>query len=194
MSTITTALVTPDLWGDIQHALTGGGDGATCQCVWPLMRGKDWKRTTRTQREEVFHQEIDRGPAPGLLAFVDGEAAGWIRIGPRPELQRIRFTRAIAAATQEDFEDESVWAVTCFVVRREHRRAGLNTVLLHAAIDHARASGARVVEAYPVDTARGTRHPNELFHGTASTFERAGFIVVGELTQGRVLVTRHLPG
>ncbi|MFJ4225899.1 GNAT family N-acetyltransferase [Microbacterium sp. NPDC089695] len=192
MVTITTEVATTARWRDVQHALTGGGDGASCQCIWPMLRNKDWNETTTPQRTEMFRDEIADGPPPGLVAYVDGEAAGWVRIGPRPRQLRLAYTRTIAAATSEPFDDESVWAVSCFVVRREHRGTGLNRVLLDAAVDFARASGARLIEGYPVDTRGAKQHSNELFHGTLSTFLASGFSETGELKPGRPLVTLDL--
>lgn len=140
----------------------------------------------------LLHDEIDAGPPPGLIAYVDGVAAGWIRVGPRTTQTRILRTRSIAAATSEPLDDASVWAVTCFVVRREFRGQGLTAQLLTAAIDYARHAGARTVEAYPVDTSDGNHRSNELFHGTLSTFLAHDFRRTGELTRGRVLVVRDL--
>ena len=192
MVTITTEVATLDRWDDVQHSLTGGGDGRSCQCVWPVLTNKDWNATTTPERERLFKEEIAAGPPPGLVAYVDGEAAGWVRIGPRTAQARLPRTRAIAAATTEPFDDPTVWAVTCFVVRREHRGAGLNAVLLKAAVEYARASGARVIEGYPVDTAGEKQRSNELFHGALSTFLSAGFQEAAPLSSGRALVTLEL--
>ncbi|MHC9043339.1 GNAT family N-acetyltransferase [Microbacterium saperdae] len=192
MATITTEVATAARWDDVQHALTGGGDGASCQCIWPVLSNKDWNQTSTPQRTEMFHKEIDEGPPPGIIAYVDGDAAGWIRIGPRTRQARIPRTRMIAAATTEPFDDESVWAVTCFVVRREHRGVGLNGELLRAAVDFARDSGARLIEGYPVDTAGEKKRTNDLFHGTLGTFINAGFTETAELKPGRTLVTMDL--
>ena len=192
MSTITTALATTARWDDVQHALTGGGDGASCQCIWPVLPNKDWNQTTTPQRTAMFRAEIDEGPPPGLVAYVDGGAAGWIRIGPRTRQARIPRTRMIAASSTEPFDDESVWAVTCFVVRREHRGTGLNAELLDAAIAFARESGARLIEGYPVDTRGEKQRANDLYHGTLGTFLRAGFTEKAVMKPGRVLVARDL--
>lgn len=189
MVTITTRAATPAEWDDVQRALTGGGDGASCQCVWPVLRNKDWNTATKDERVGILRDEIDAGPPPGVVAYVDGEAAGWIRIGPRPSQARLAYTRAIVAATQEPIEDGDVWAVTCFSVRREHRGQGLNKALLDAAVAHARDHGARIVEGYPIDTAARKVSSNELFHGALSTFLAAGFEVAGELRSGRPLVS-----
>lgn len=192
MVTITTEVATTPRWDDVQHALTGGGDGASCQCVWPVLSNKDWNATTKEQRTEMLRAEIAEGPPPGIVAYVDGEAAGWIRIGPRTAQARIPRTRIIAAASSEPFDDESVWAVTCFVVRREHRGQGINLALLHAAVDYAKASGARVIEGYPVDTGGEKMRTNDLFHGTLGTYLAAGFDEKTEMKPGRALVALDL--
>jgi GNAT superfamily N-acetyltransferase len=192
MTTITTEAATTARWDDVQHALTGGGDGAGCQCIWPMLRAKDWAQTTTSQRTEMLRDEIDTGPPPGLIAYVDGVAAGWVRIGPRPRQRRMTHTRMIAEATAEPLDDESVWALTCFVVRREYRGAGLNTELLAAAVDYAGRAGARVVEAYPVDTGGEKQASNDLYHGTLRTFLAAGFTQRGKLKPGRPLVALEL--
>lgn len=194
MATITTEVATTARWEDVQHALTGGGDGASCQCVWPVLSNKDWNSTTREQRTQMLRDEIDAGPPPGVIAYVDGDAAGWMRIGPRTGQARIPRTRMIAAATAEPFDDESVWAVTCFVVRREHRGQGINQALLQAGIDYARSSGARLIEGYPVDTGGAKQRTNDLFHGTLGTYLAAGFEVKTEMKPGRILVALALTG
>jgi GNAT superfamily N-acetyltransferase len=192
MATITTEVATNARWDDVQHALTGGGDGASCQCIWPMLSNKEWNETTTPQRTEMLRDEIDAGPPPGLIAYVDGDAAGWIRIGPRTKQQRVPRTRMIAAASAEPFDDESVWAVTCFVVRREHRGSGLNLELLRAAVDFARRSGARLIEGYPVDTQGEKKRTNDLFHGMLTTFLAAGFEERAEMKPGRTLVALEL--
>ncbi|WP_309066832.1 GNAT family N-acetyltransferase [Microbacterium sp.] len=192
MATITTEPATIDRWDDVQHSFSGGGDARSCQCIWPVISNKDWNATTVEQRREMLRDEIRTGPPPGLVAYVDGSPAGWIRIGPRSEQQRILRTRAIVATTAEPLDDSSVWAVTCFVVRRDHRGLGLNAQLLRAAVDYAATSGARLIEAYPVDTSEGQHRSNDLFHGTLSTFLAQGFRQAGRLTGGRVLVRREL--
>lgn len=192
MTSITTTPATPAQWDDVQAALSGGGDGRSCQCVWPVLRNKDWQATTLDEREGILNAEIATGPPPGIVAYVDGEAAGWIRIGPRTKQARLAYTRTIVATTSEPFDDETVWAVTCFSVRREHRGKGLNKALLAAAVDYARESGARLIEGYPIDTSTGKTSSNELFHGALSTFVAAGFTPTGELRPGRPLVTLTL--
>jgi len=195
MATITIEPATADRFDDAEHTLTGGGDGASCQCQWWTITNAEWQQTSHGQREEMLRDEMAVAPPPALIAYVDGEPAGWIRVGPRTRQARLARTRDIAAHTEHSWEDESVWAVTCFVVRREHRGKGLNARLLDAAIDFARAQGARVIEGYPLDPASGSKKSsNDLFRGTVSTFADAGFREVARPKPDRAIVALELTG
>ncbi|MER7798643.1 GNAT family N-acetyltransferase [Microbacterium sp. NPDC096154] len=192
MVEITTRPATIAEWDDVQAALSGGGDGRSCQCVWPVLSSKDWNGTSFDERRDILHAEIQDGPPPGLVAYVDGDAAGWIRIGPRTALQRVLRSRVARSGSSEPLDDDAVWAVTCFSVRREHRRQGLNAVLLDAAITYARERGARVVEGYPIATDATKPSSNALFVGALSTFLDAGFREVARPTPTRVVVALPL--
>jgi uncharacterized membrane protein len=61
--------------------------------------------------------------------------------------------------------------------------------LLAAAVEHAFAHGATVVEGYPVDPAqRPKAGPSDLYHGTIGLFLAAGFTVVSDAVPGRAVV------
>ncbi len=192
MPMITIEPATPERFGDAQHALDGGGDGRSCQCQWWTITNAEWNASTQEQRARLLRDEVDSGPPPALIAYVDGEAAGWVRVGPRTKQVRLGRTKNYTATSLEPWDDPAVWAVTCFVVRREHRAQGLNATLLDAAIAYARDGGARVIEAYPIDTSEGKTATNDLFHGALSTFEAAGFEEVGRPKAGRPIVSLTL--
>ena len=176
MANITIEPATADRFDDAQHALTGGGDGRSCQCQWWTITNAEFQRTPIEQRQAMLRDEMQVAPPPALIAYVDGEAAGWVRVGPRTRQIRLGRTRNFTAHSEEPWDDDAVWAVSCFVVRKEFRRQGLNARLLEAAVDFARAGGARVIEAYPVDPDAGKKIPvNDLYHGVLSTFEQASF-------------------
>jgi len=193
MAQITTRPATTAEWDDVQAALSGGGDGRSCQCAWPLLTNAEWERTSLRERQEVLRDEITAGPPPGLVAYVDGAAAGWIRIGPRTAQGRILRSRVVKNGSPEPIDDDGVWAVTCFSVRKEHRRQGLNAALLDAAVAYARERGARVVEGYPIATDTADKvSSNSLFVGALSTFLGAGFREVARPTGTRVVVALDL--
>lgn len=177
MSEIVIEPVTSTRFDDVEDALSGGGDGRGCQCQWWTMTNVDFQRASTDERRELLRSAVDTNPpAPGLLAYVDGDVAGCMRVGPRTRQVRLGRTRAYAAGSEEPWDDDDVWAVSCFVVRKEHRGRGLTARLLDAAVAFARAHGARVVEGYPVDPEGGSKkRTNDLYHGVVSTFREAGF-------------------
>ncbi len=194
MSEITIEPVTEARFDDAQIALSGGGDGHSCQCRWWQLTSAQWQGTTQEERREMLRAEVAAGPPPALVAYVDGAPAGWVRVGPRPTHPRLARTRAFAGHSRHAWDDPTVWAVDCFVVRREHRRTGLTAQLLDAAVEHARAAGARVIEAYPFDPAGGDHPPNELYRGLLSTFLAAGFREVARPKAELAIVERALGG
>ncbi|MCW2801111.1 MAG: family N-acetyltransferase [Aeromicrobium sp.] len=175
-------------WSDVEHALTGGGDGATCWCQWFLVTRKEFSAHSRDEQRAMLRQELaDAQTSPGLIAYADDSPAAWVRVGSRtsqPALARSHIVKGSA----EPIDDDDVWAITCFVVRREHRREGLATQLTAAAVDHAAKHGARVVEAYPIDTDQRNAGNNELFVGSVRLFRDAGFDEVARPSGARVVM------
>lgn len=191
MPAITIAPAAQDRFDDAQHALTGGGDGAACQCQWWLLINKEFNAATRAERTELLRIELGNTPSPALIAYVDGVAAGWVRVGPRVAQPRLSRTRALVASPHP-WADPGIWAVTCFVVRREHRRQGVAAALLDAAVEHARANRARVVEGYPIDTAVRSASANSLYVGTLALFQAAGFRETARPSEHRVVMELDL--
>ena len=135
-------------------------------------------RLTPEQRKIQLRDKFDGGgPAPGVLAFRDGNPVGWCAVEPRGCSPRILRSKVLTAAGPEVARDHGnqVWSVTCFVVSPGHRRTGVAQALLTAAVGHAFAHGAEVVEGYPVDPAqRPKAGPADLYHGTLGLFCRPG--------------------
>lgn len=183
---------TAERFDDVEHTLTGGGDGPSCQCQWWMLPAAEFRTTSREEREELLRDEVGALPSPGLVAYRDGHPAGWVRIGPRIAQPRLLRTKLVTGHSPEPLDAPDVWAVSCFSVRREHRRAGLMPALVSAAVDHARSSGARVIEAYPFDPTVKKRPSNELYRGVLSVFTDAGFTIVAQPTPDRALVALTL--
>jgi GNAT superfamily N-acetyltransferase len=116
-------------------------------------------------------------PGPGVLAYVDGEVAGWCSVAPRASYRRLLRSRTIPVV-----DDRDTWSIVCFVVRPGYRQRGLMHALLAGALDHARASGADVVEGYPAEVDDGRLDAISGYVGTTALFARAGFEKVLETT------------
>ena len=105
-----------------------------------------------------------------MLAYVDGEIAGWCGFGPRQNLPRLVRSRTIPR-----IDDLAVWSILCFNVRPGYRRRGVATALLDGVVELARRSGAPGVEAYPIDPEGGRVDTSFGYVGVTPMFEKAGF-------------------
>ncbi|WP_022881739.1 GNAT family N-acetyltransferase [Gryllotalpicola ginsengisoli] len=160
---------------------TPGGDA--CWCLSCRLTSSENSRLVGPQREEKV-RELTRQPVvPGLLAYVDGEVAGWVNTGPRAAIGRLQRSRTILPV-----DDVPVWCVLCFVVRKGFTGRGLTRELLRGATEFARAHSAPAIEGYPIDPAGGWVSSAFLYVGTASTFAAEGFEVIGSTlaTSGRL--------
>lgn len=73
--------------------------------------------------------------------------------------------------------------IPCITVRPQARGRGIAVALIRAAVAHATAAGASVVEAYP--RAGGARiDDGNVYFGTEELFRRAGFRVVRPPPEG----------
>ncbi|WP_336923128.1 GNAT family N-acetyltransferase [Aquipuribacter sp. SD81] len=151
---------------------TSRPDAGACWC----MSYRD-ARLANAERPAALRDLCSVPPGPGVLAYVDGEPAGWCSVAPRSSYRRLVRSRTIPT-----LDDRDAWAVVCFVVRPGYRRRGLLHELLDGAVAHARAHGAEVVEGYPVDAADGRVDSVAGYVGSVQLFERAGFVRVSATT------------
>ncbi|MDR6198759.1 GNAT superfamily N-acetyltransferase [Microbacterium sp. SORGH_AS428] len=192
MSQIQVLPATSERFDEVENALTGGGDGRACQCQWWMMPGSRFSALSVEEKTEILRAETAASVPPGLVATVDGVDAGWVRVGPRPDHERLARTKLYGKTSPEPWTDASTWAISCFSVRKEFRGQGLTRRLLDAAVAFARDNGARLVEAYPIDTAATKTSSNELYHGALTTFLDAGFVETARPRADRPIVALDL--
>jgi GNAT superfamily N-acetyltransferase len=175
--------LTPDLWPALEDLFGELGACNGCWCMnWRI--GSAYHKRPRKMNRAAFREIVNQGPPPGLIAF-DGEVpVGWCQLTPRdnlPWLNRAWRLRRV--------DDLPVWSISCFFVRKGHRRRGVTSALIAAAVKMAQAAGAPALEAYPLDA---SRTPSSSWTGYASTFSRAGFKVVARHTPPRPIMRRDL--
>jgi GNAT superfamily N-acetyltransferase len=144
------------------------------------------ERADRLRRQaDSGHPES--GITSGLVAYIDGEPAGWCAVEPRSAYTGLaRVFKVPWEGRDEDKADPSVWAVTCFVTRKGFRKRGISRALARVAADFARECGARAIEGYPIVTTDVIIE--ELHVGTTSVFIDAGFTEVSHPTPRRVVM------
>ena len=129
---------------------------------------------------------VDGGTVPGLIAYRDKRPVGWISLGPRQEYLRLERSPVMKPVDQKP-----VWSIVCFFVDPKERGQGITRALLRSAIDYARSRGATLLEAYPIDK-KGPSHPDSMWFGAKSLYDRAGFKEVARRKATRPVVRRAL--
>jgi len=170
---------TPDRWSDVVTVFgRRGEDPSWCWCRL-FLRSESHESSPpepTLDNRDALRQEITYADIPpGLLAYVDDQPVGWTRVGPRSSFAGVSGNRALARVLTDD---PGTWWVTCFAVDSRHRRSGVGSALLRAAVEFAREHGATAVEGHPVDVAalRAARvSGSAIFTGTEAMFSAARF-------------------
>jgi GNAT superfamily N-acetyltransferase len=165
--------VTADRWADLARLFDGPGDAAGCWCTWFRIPVKAYAANGNAGNRAVMQERVAAGDEPGLIAYDGDRPVGWVSLAPRRH-----FVRIETKADQGAIGEEGVWSVVCFFIAPGQRKKGIATALLASAVDFARARGARVLEAYPVDRF-GPISNGDAYTGVVSLYAKAGFREVG---------------
>ena len=181
------------VFDDLQ-AVLGSAAAGRCQCQRQVLGDREWWYMPVEERrfrlaEQTCPEDPDAPETSGLVAYLDGEPVGWVAVAPRPRFARLRGSSVPWKGRSEDWSDESVWAATCFVVRKGYRGHGLMYDLASAAVGFARDRGAGALEGYPI-TAKGggTVVWDEASVGTPQIFAAAGMEQVSTPTARRTVM------
>jgi GNAT superfamily N-acetyltransferase len=175
-------------WRDLEQLFGERGACGGCWCMaWRLNRA-EFNAGKGAGNKRRLKKLVAAEPAPGILAYADGQPVGWCSVAPRarfPALERSRIFRPI--------DDQPVWSISCLFVTKPYRRKGISVALLNAAAEYAFAHGARIVEGYPTEL--GKSLPDVfVWTGIASAFRRAGFREAARRSKARPMMRRLSPG
>jgi len=164
--------VTPERWGDLEKLFGVRGASGGCWCMWWRLPRAQFNQQVGQKNKETLKAMVDSGEPPGLLAYAGDEPIAWCSVAPReafPALERSRILKRV--------DDEPVWSIVCFFVAKPYRRQGVMAAVLAAAVEYARAHGARIVEGYPVEPTKALSGYSG-YTGVVSAFRKAGFVEV----------------
>ena len=180
--------LTPDRIPDFVALFGPSGACYGCWCTYFRLRPKVRQAASGDDRREFMLNRIRTGPPPGLLAYEATDPVGWMQIGPRTDVPEWNNPgRSSSPLPDAPVDYPAVWAESCFFFRSRSRGKGLSHRMLAAGIDHARANGARLLEASPMEKAKQSRSIG-LFVGSMSTFTKAGFQIVAQAKPNRPLM------
>lgn len=159
-------------WEDLVELFGPSGGTRGCWCMARRLPSSVVAVNGSAENRAAMEGFVRAGEPVGLIGYVDERPAAWCAVAPRTEYYAIVHSRVLPI---DEPEDESIWAINCLFVQSGYRGRGTTLPMVEAAVEYARSSGARVVEAYPVKAL-----PGDPGRGMLSTFLAAGFTVYGE--------------
>lgn len=162
--------------------------GGGCYCQWWHFAGDDNAWQQRCAQDSLSNKRafLERwSPPPGCEDHQDetvgvvahsaaGSVVGWLKLCRPvavPKVYERRLYRTLGCFSENR---EQTWVIACTLTHPQHRRRGIARALLTAAIEIARATGARHLEAL----ARAPQEPTEdalLAMGPANLLAELGF-------------------
>ena len=110
-SSVTTAPLTPELWGDFETLMGPKGGCGGCWCMLWRLRKRDYDAMKGAANRDAIRAAVVAGPPPGLLAYDGVTPIGWISIAPREVFRRLDTSRVM-----QPVDDRPVWSVSCFLI------------------------------------------------------------------------------
>ncbi|MEK6675550.1 MAG: GNAT family N-acetyltransferase [Planctomycetota bacterium] len=178
--------VDSDRWSDLKRLFGEKGACAGCWCMWFRLPLSVFNQGRKSGNRRAMKRLVETNQLPGLLAYVDGEPAGWCAMAPRAAYPRLGRSRVL-----QPVDDQPVWSVTCFFIAKPFRKQGLTVRLLKAAATLARKSGVAILEGYPVDPSKPYAD-TFAFPGLLNSFKKAGFTEVSRRSPSRPIMRKIL--
>ncbi len=185
MTKLTIRPLSPERWPALEDLFGPNGASSGCWCMWWRIGSAHVRVANSARNRAAFRRVVAKAP-PGLLAFDGDLAVGWCQVTPRSALPRLARSRVLGPV-----DDVPVWSVSCFYIRKSHRRQGVMSALIDGALMFAKANGAPGLEAYPWDEA-GKRGSAGVYTGIRSAFVKAGFKEVARRSPDRPIMRHDL--
>ena len=138
--------------------------------MWWRSSHSEFVKNKGEKNKNALKEIVNSGQTPGILAYSNGIPIGWCSVSPRktyPRLERSRILKQI--------DDNPVWSIVCFFIKKEYRRKGLSLALLKAALNYIKKQGGTIAEGYPIDPKNKKYADAFAYTGLISPFRKAGF-------------------
>ncbi len=160
----------PETWNDFEALIGPRGAYGGCWCMlWRLKRA-EWEAQKGDANRLAMKAIVDSGQVPGILAYDGGDPVGWCSVAPRENFPGLARSRVLAPV-----DEQPVWSITCFFIRKSHRGKGVSGALLTGASQFVQEYGGGVLEGYPIDPKKDRYPTVYAWTGFAKAFRNAEF-------------------
>jgi len=175
--------LTAERWPDLEALFGARGACGGCWCMTWRLKRSEFDRGKGEGNRKAFRAIVRSGVEPGVLAYAGSEPVGWCAVAPREAYTVLERSRVLAPV-----DERSVWSISCLFVTRRMRRSGVSVPLIRAAVAHATAQRAEVVEAYPVEPYSAAMPAAFAWTGIVSAYKKAGFKEVLRRSRARPIM------
>lgn len=179
--------LTSTRWDDLVELFGERGACGGCWCMWWKLSRAEWAAGKGTKNKNALKKIVTSGISPGIIAYDGNEPVGWCALEPREKYSVLAKSRSL-----QPIDDQPVWSITCFFVKKTHRRRGLSIALLEAGAKHAKKKRARILEGYPSAVRKDDVPGPFIWTGTEAAFKKAGFVEVARPSASRVIMRKTL--
>jgi GNAT superfamily N-acetyltransferase len=117
-------------------------DYGPCYCTYWWTEPQVWDDVSEVEKVQKRNQLLDEGVFDGFLLYEEDTPVAWCQCARRDDFPFISMRFDLKP-------EKDVWALTCFLVKKEMRNLGIMEMLLDLVLDELEKQGASGVEGYP---------------------------------------------
>ncbi|HET9055973.1 MAG TPA: GNAT family N-acetyltransferase [Chitinophagaceae bacterium] len=174
-------------WKQYEVLMGEKGGCGNCWCMLFRLPYREFQQNKPNGNKKLMHQLVNKGKPVGLILSIADEPIGWIAMAPREDYIKIEKSRVF-----KRIDNNPVWSITCFFIKKEYRKMGLSKQLIKGAVDFAKRKNIKILEAYPTIPYSENVPPPFLWVGVLSAFTDCGFKVVKQNSKTRAMVRLKL--
>lgn len=146
-----------------------------CYCMYWWVDRNEWDDLSGEDTLMLRNKLHENGVSDGYLLYQGDVVVAWCQCHPRDEFPKLAEQFSL-------LPQNGVWAITCFLVKKDMRHSGVMVAMLDFVLEAVKHEGATAVEAYP----RRLMSFDELYawNGVEQTFVNKGFTYV-KAVEGR---------
>ncbi|HSP87283.1 MAG TPA: GNAT family N-acetyltransferase [Ignavibacteriaceae bacterium] len=175
--------LTPERWKDFEKLFGERGACGGCWCMTWLLTKRDFDANKGNGNKKKMKALVNKNMEPGLLAYLNKEAIGWAAIAPRENYIRLENSKVL-----KRIDEQPVWSIPCFFIKKEFRKKGLSSEILKGAIKYCKTKGVKILEGYPVVPYSENMPAAFAWTGFPSAFIKAGFKEVARRSRTRPIM------
>lgn len=179
--------LTSKTWKDFETLFGKRGACGGCWCMSWRLKSADFKKNKGLKNKNAMKKLVENKEQIGLLAYREKEPVGWCSFARREKFIRLDSSKVLSPV-----DNNKVWSITCFYIKKEFRRKGLSTELLNAAIEFSKKKKVKILEGYPTVPYSENIPAAFAWTGIPESFTKSGFKEAARRSKARPIMRYYL--